>query len=413
LGSVHGPVTHVNKDEGYAVAYRLSAHGQVHTGVQYMNMLRARNLEQLDLAMAPLQVCHFNQVAADTAGKIRYLYGGRVPIRPEGADFARVLDGSTSATLWDSDSVVPLMDMPQVYSPACGFVQNCNNSPQTTTDTVADPDPETYPPGAVRGGRTDTVRAWYLRKQLAGEELLSVDDAREIATDSYMIPHGPMSRLLAYCWEKYGAAYGDRDRIEDSVEGILSWDGRPLVHSPVPTIFTLWLWKSFNEKVALPVSLMEKPLSTVDEVFAMKLFNGMLEAQDELQSMVPLPSVPWGMMHIIRRDDRVWPVETGMYPAISLMNANLVPKGRKLEDLNCVVGSAYVGFHVMDEDGIRSESIMPLGQTDRLDLPYVDAMTDLFALRELKPLPFTDEELAEVETTETILTLPALEDRSR
>ena len=109
------------------------------------------------------------------------------------------------------------------------------------------------------------------------------------------------------------------------------------------------------------------------------------------------------MLHIIKREDRVWPIATGMYPAISLMNANLVPVGKKLTNLNCEVGSAYVAFHVMDKDGIRSESILPLGQTDHQSLPYVDAMTDLFAERELKPLPFTDEELAAVKTTETIL----------
>jgi hypothetical protein len=197
--------------------------------------------------------------------------------------------------------------------------------------------------------------------------------------------------------------YGKRDEIAESVEGILSWDGNPTVHSPVPTIFTLWLWKAFNERVMLPVSLMEKSLEEVDRKFAMKLFRGMFQAQEELRSLIPFPRVPWGMMHIIRRGDRVWPVETGMYPAISLMNANLVPNGKNLEDLNCVVGSAYVGFHVLGKDGIRSESIMPLGQTDREDLPYVDAMTNLFANGELKPLPFTDAELAEVETTEEIL----------
>ena len=402
LASVHGPVTHVNEEKGYAVAYRLSAHEQVHTGAQYLEMLQARNLEELDKAMSKLQVCHFNQVAADTDGAIRFLWGGRVPVRPEGSGFRGAMDGSTSETLWAMSSVVPLADMPQVTNPPCGYVQNCNNSPQTTTGTDVDPPASTYPRG-VGGGGGDTVRSWYLKKRLAEKDTMSIDVARDIATDPYMIPHAPMSRLLAHSWEQYGDAYGKRDEIAESVEGILAWDGNPTVNSPVPTIFTLWLWKAFNERVMLPVSLMEKSLEEVDRKFAMKLFRGMFQAQEELRSLIPFPRVPWGMMHIIRRGNRVWPVETGMYPAISLMNANLVPNGKKLEDLNCVVGSAYVGFHVLGKDGIRSESIMPLGQTDREDLPYVDAMTNLFAMGELKPLPFTDAELAEVETTEEIL----------
>ena len=153
----------------------------------------------------------------------------------------------------------------------------------------------------------------------------------------------------------------------------------------------------------LPVSLMETPLHEIDEKFARMLFDGMLAAQDELRALIPLPRVPWGLMHHLRRENRVWPIETGMYPAISLMNANIATRGESLGDLSCVIGSAYVVFHVVGEDGIRSESIMPLGQTDNVEIDYVDAMTDLFVRRELKPLPFTDEELAAVETTETVL----------
>ena len=400
--SVHGPITHINAEEGYAVAYRLSAAGQIHSGRQYLDMLRATNLDELNTAMEQLQVCHFNQVATDREGAIRYHWGGRVPVRADDAKFNKVMDGSVSSTLWDSSNVVPFMKMPQVRDPECGFVQNCNNSPAQTTGTAADPQPETYERG-VGGGRSDTVRSWYLKQQLNQPEKISVDRAREIATDGYMIPHKPMSRLLRYSWENFGEGYTKRDEIRNSVEMILGWDGQPEISSPAPTIFTLWLWKAFDGRVMLPVSLMLKENSEVDEAFATKLFEGLRKAQKEIRSLIPFDNVPWGMLHIIKREDRVWPIATGMYPAISLMNANLVPVGKKLTNLNCEVGSAYVAFHVMDKDGIRSESILPLGQTDHQSLPYVDAMTDLFAERELKPLPFTDEELAEVKTTETIL----------
>jgi hypothetical protein len=92
-----------------------------------------------------------------------------------------------------------------------------------------------------------------------------------------------------------------------------------------------------------------------------------------------------------------------MYPAISLMNANLAPRNGDLKNLSCVIGSAYVSFHVLGKNGIRSQTIMPLGQTDKTSLDYVDAMTDLFAERQLKPLPFTDAEMAEVEMVETVI----------
>ena len=403
LESVHGPVTYRNIDEGYAVAYRLSAYGQVTGGPQYMNMLRARTLDELDEAMETLQVCHFNQVAADTNGEIRYIWGGRIPVRAAGVDFSSIIDGSTSATLWDKDAVVKFDDLPQVRNPACGFVQNCNNRPQTTTGTDADPDPASFLPGVVRSGEIDSLRSWYLRHRLEEPAVLSIDVAREIATDGYMIPHGPMSRLLAHCWKKYGPAYEGRDAIVGSVEQILAWDGKPRLFSSVPTLFTMWLWQTFNETIMLPVNLMETPVHEVDEAFARRLFDGMVKTQAELKAIVPFAEIPWGMFHIIRRDDRVWPVSTGMYPAISLMNANLAPRNGDLKNGSCVIGSAYVSFHVLGENGIRSQTIMPLGQTDKTSLDYVDAMTDLFAERQLKPLPFTDAEMAEVEMVETVI----------
>jgi hypothetical protein len=400
--SVHGPISHRNLEKGFAVAYRLSAFGQINGGQQYLAMLRSETLDELDEAMDGLQVCHFNQIAADSQGNIRYLWGGRIPYRPAGVNFLKIIDGSTSATLWAADDVVALEDLPQVRDPKCGYVQNCNNSPQTTTLTEDDPLPASFLPGVVRGGR-DTLRSWYLRQRLAEPEVISVDIARDIATDGYMIPHRPMSRLLQHSWETYGESYEDREAIAESIKKVLAWDGRPVLHSAVPTLFTMWLWKTFDETIMLPVNLMETPLHEVDEVFARRLFNGMLEAQKELKAIVPFANIPWGLFHIIQRHDRVWPIKTGMYPAISLMNANIAKKVTNFKDLGCVIGSAYVGFHVLSKDGIRSESVMPLGQTDDTSLEYVDAMTDLFADRQLKLLPFSDAEMAEVEMVEIVL----------
>jgi hypothetical protein len=91
-----------------------------------------------------------------------------------------------------------------------------------------------------------------------------------------------------------------------------------------------------------------------------------------------------------------------MYPAISLMNANLDLLNPDLFKLTCRIGSAYVALHELS-DPPMSWSVTPIGQTDRTELPYVFACTELFAKRQLKPLPITDEQLAAVDTTELLL----------
>ena len=48
--------------------------------------------------------------------------------------------------------------------------------------------------------------------------------------------------------------------------------------------------------------------------------------------------------------------------------------------MKCTIGSAYVALHEMS-DPPRSWTITPIGQTDRRDLPYHTAATELFATR--------------------------------
>jgi hypothetical protein len=136
---------------------------------------------------------------------------------------------------------------------------------------------------------------------------------------------------------------------------------------------------------------------------AFEMFDAFKEARKRLRKLLPFPpQVPWGLVHVLRKAGKVFPVATGMYPGISLMNANLDLEKPDLMKLTCRVGSAYVALHELSDPPV-SWSVTPIGQTDRKDLSYITACTELFAKRELKPLPFTDEQLAEVETTETVL----------
>ena len=151
------------------------------------------------------------------------------------------------------------------------------------------------------------------------------------------------------------------------------------------------------------VDLLKRAPTSLSEEDAFAMFDALKEARKRQRKLLPFPAqIPWGLIHVIRKAGKVFPVATGMYPAISLMNANLDLQNASLTDLTCRVGSAWVALHELS-DPPMSWSITPIGQTDREDLPYVHACTELFARRELKPLAFTDEQLAEVQTTETLL----------
>ncbi len=399
--SVHGPVTHVNPEENYAVAYWFSGYGLTDGPVQYAEMLLAEDLGDLEDAMSKLQFAHFNLVAADTSGDIEFVYSGRVPKRPKSLDAKRPLDGSDPKLLWDS--FVPFKKLPTVKNPKVGFVQNCNNRPESTTGTKADPEPGSAPPGVVSGGRLETVRSWYLRQQLSKEGKFTREEAVALLTDGTMIPHAPMSAQLRHAWQTHGDVYGARDKIAADVELVLDWDGSPDLKSGAPTIFLLWLFALNGERASLDVSLLERAPQGLSKDEAFEMFDAFKEARKRLRKLLPFPpQVPWGLVHVLRKAGKVFPVATGMYPGISLMNANLDLEKPDVMKLTCRIGSAYVALHELS-DPPMSWSVTPIGQTDRSDLPYITACTELFAKRELKPLPFTDEQLAEVETTESVL----------
>ena len=85
-----------------------------------------------------------------------------MPQRPEGLEANRPLDGSDPSLVWTE--MVPWEDL-RVRKPDIGFVQNCNNGPEFTTE-LEDPVPSAFPPGPPVASVTRC--GWYLRQLLHG-----------------------------------------------------------------------------------------------------------------------------------------------------------------------------------------------------------------------------------------------------
>jgi acyl-homoserine-lactone acylase len=94
----------------------------------------AKNLEQWKSAMRMQQLPIFHTMYADRDGHIMYVYNAASPVRTRGdhAYWNGVLPGDKSE-LMASDTIVPFDRLPQVIDPPAGWVQNCNDSPWTST----------------------------------------------------------------------------------------------------------------------------------------------------------------------------------------------------------------------------------------------------------------------------------------
>ncbi len=83
-----------------------------------------------------------NTVFADNRGHIAYWHGDFVPKRNPGLNWSKVVDGTTSATEWQG--LHSLDEIVHVYDPESGWIQNCNSTPFTCSDSSS-PKKEDYP----------------------------------------------------------------------------------------------------------------------------------------------------------------------------------------------------------------------------------------------------------------------------
>jgi len=148
-----GPVIAEKKDKAYAV--RISGFDNAYFNEQYHKMAKASNFAEFESAEKMLQMPMFNVIYADRTGNIMYLDGGDVPAHATG-DFQfwhDKVDGTSSKYIWSK--ILPYKDLPKLFNPPTGFVQNSNDVPWTCTyPTVLNP--KNYPAYIAPEG-------WYAR----------------------------------------------------------------------------------------------------------------------------------------------------------------------------------------------------------------------------------------------------------
>src|SRR6266511_644484 len=137
--SVHGPVFADRR--GVTVALRVVAADRPRMFEQFWRMGLSHNLDEWRAAMRMQQLPIFHTMYADRDGHIMYVYNAAPPVRAQGdhAYWNGVIPGDRS-DLVSTDKIVPFDQLPQVIDPPTGWIQNCNDSPWTSTyPMVLDP----------------------------------------------------------------------------------------------------------------------------------------------------------------------------------------------------------------------------------------------------------------------------------
>ncbi|HEX8335064.1 MAG TPA: acylase, partial [Segetibacter sp.] len=290
LTSKHGAV--MGQKNGKAYAVRVAGLDNAFQAKQYHLMAKAKNYKEFEAAIRMMQNPMFNIIYADKAGNILYLFNGNVPVRSEGdwRFWQSNVSGTSSKYIWNKYH--RFEDLPKIFNPATGFVQNANDPPWFATypAVLKASDYPTYmsPEGMV------------LRPQRAVN--LIKDDA-SITFDelvAYKLNTG-MEAADRFLDDLLNAVHQSNDTVAKRAAIVLQqWDKTTDATSRGGVLFAAWLDKMSPGMFAKPWSVTD-PLLTPDGLKnpagAVALLT---KAAEEVQKAYGSIDVAWGDVNRFR-----------------------------------------------------------------------------------------------------------------
>lgn len=402
--SLQGPVIAHRGDKAYVAKLAYADEVQFGESFYYFNF--ARDIQEFKRGLELNQVMPQNVMAADTRGNIFYVRAGRVPIRPEGYDFFKPVDGSISKTEWRG--IHPASDLYQVLNPPQGYMQNCNIPPDVMM--YDSPMKMGLKPAYLFGERG----GWISQRAVRAVQILDHDDqvtperARAYAVDKYCVGYDRWVAALKAADQEFGTEARTNPDYQAGLAEILAWDGRSEADSTGALKFYYWrqslnrqggrksaeLAGKFNDFMAVVERRAPKPVSlTPDEQKAMvaALTAGMAQMRQELGKI----EARFGDVFRCGRDDKSWPVGGGSLGSEGMATLRAISFLPPRPDHTRwgTAGQTSTQIVVLTTP-IQSWTQPPIGQSDHPDSPYYcDQAEKLFSPGQMKSTWYARAEL--------------------
>ncbi|HTI10122.1 MAG TPA: acylase [Puia sp.] len=299
--SRHGPVLNIKGEKVYAI--RIAGMENPAIFYQWHQMAKATNWKEFEAALKMMQLPMFNVIYADDRGNISYLFDGNVPRRVEGdwKFWNGVVDGRYSKYIWQE--TLSYEELPKLFDPATGFIQNANDPPWTCTyPTLLDPHKF---PGyiAPQGMQLRPQRAVNMIKNESGvtfEKLIGfkLNTGME-AADRFL------AELLADVKE-----YPDSMALR-AASVLKGWDKTTDADSRGGVLFARWVDKLNNDMFSQPWDS-ARPVETPAGLKNPKMAVALLaEAAGEVLKEYDSLNVAWGDIYRLRIDKSDFPANGG------------------------------------------------------------------------------------------------------
>jgi penicillin amidase len=376
----HGPIVSVREGKPLAVKLaRLEEGGMIG---EWYAMGKARSMAEFKAAMSRTAIPMFNAMYADRQGNIFYIYNGSVPRRSAKFDWSKPVDGSNPEAEWRGYH--SLDELPQMTNPKTGFMQNCNQTPFTTT-TEGNPAKENFPAYMTR--ESDNARARISRRILSSEERFSFEEWARAAWDTTIIESETQIPEIASEWEKLKHEDAARaEKLSAAISDLKSWDHVSTFESRPMTLFALW----FERHNKLRATNGKDPWLKI---------RALEEVMSDLGRDFGTWRVAWGEINRLQRVQSGGELESfsDARPSLPIAGApgwlgvvnNFYTRPEKGQKRRYgVVGTSFVSV-VEFGPQLRARSLLVFGQNADPKSPHNFDQAQLYSKREFKPAWFT------------------------
>jgi acyl-homoserine-lactone acylase len=374
--SHYGPIIKV--EGGKALAFKSPNLHAVNFLTQYNAMAKAASLQAFIAAVNMQQLPTFNIAYADKSGSIWYLFNGRIPIRPAGYDFGKIVPGDTYRSEWFT--VRPLSELPQLLNPTSGYIQNSNDAPwYANLEQTIDRKP-------FAGYLPDDGVTWR------GEESLKILSTQKALTLERLIDHKFDSTLVIADRIKAEliAALGADARWREGVRVLQAWDNTLEPASRGSVLFGWW-WHDYSGAVQRPFKTRwsatdphATPAGLADVRAAVAAFGRTVKAMTNTFGAL---DVAWGDVHRVKRGTLDLPVGGGE-STLRNVTYTRTPDGKGLAS----GGDTYV-LAVEFAETPRAYTVITYSQASDPRSPYFNNQLALYANKQLKRAWFSAQDV--------------------
>jgi acyl-homoserine-lactone acylase len=339
-----------------------------------------------------------NTLFADSRGEIAYLHPQFIPLRDNRLDWRKPVDGSDPAARWQG--IHPVANLPNVLSPASGWVFNVNNAPWTAAGPDS-PKADAFPRYMDEAG--DNARGAHAAKLLNERKDFTLERLMAAAYDPWL---PAFDRLLPPLMAAHAAS--PDARRDGPVKLLQGWDHKWALSSTATSLavgYAEALWarvaaQGANGTDGDEESLWERMNNRITDAQRLAALD---DAVNRLVGDFGSWQVPWGQINRYQRNDgtitQVFddakpstpiPFASGNWGSLASFGAARYPGTKRM------YGTSGNSFVAVVEFGpkVRARAISIGGESNDSGSKHFADQVDRYARGDLRPVYFYPEDLA-------------------